>query len=40
MRLPAIRRILAEARPPGVASGAWEQLTIAAARTLAGAHAR
>ena len=31
---PAIRRILAEARPPGAASGPWAQLTAAAARTL------
>ncbi len=32
--VPAIRRILAEARPAGASSGAWERLTNAAARKL------
>jgi transcriptional regulator with XRE-family HTH domain len=32
---PAIRRILAGARPPGASSAAWEQLAAAAASTLA-----
>jgi transcriptional regulator with XRE-family HTH domain len=34
---PAIRRILATARPPGATTTAWDQLTAAAAHTLAGA---
>ena len=37
---PAIRRILAEARPPGASSDPWERLAAAAAQTLAGAQAR
>jgi transcriptional regulator with XRE-family HTH domain len=37
---PAIRRILAGARPSGASSGAWEQLASAAARTLVGVHER